>query len=150
MSMSKYLNRADMEANSITPEKAQALLDADNGFVIALDDDNDAYLLPDGSPNNLLALPARDDDGSILNPVQWENMVARFNAAPDLARAYIAQAAEEARLRSKVEAAEKLAESGGAMIDFHNGPAEAKRPDIWQRLLQRFAAALSAYEEAGK
>ena len=63
-----------------------------------------------------------------------------------------AEAAEDevAGLRAKAEAAEELAEVCDAMIDFHNGPAEAKRPDIWQRLLQRFAAALTAYKETGK
>jgi hypothetical protein len=37
-----------------------------------------------------------------------------------------------------------LVEAGNRMIDFHNGPAAAKRPDIWQRLLQHFANALAA------
>ena len=53
-------------------------------------------------------------------------------------------------MTAQIEAADKLAEAGGAMIDFHNGPAETKRPDIWQRLLQRFATALTAYQETGK
>jgi hypothetical protein len=36
----------------------------------------------------------------------------------------------------------RLREAGSALIDFHNGPLEAKRPDIWQRLLTRFSAAM--------
>jgi hypothetical protein len=36
----------------------------------------------------------------------------------------------------------RLREAGSALIDFHNGPLEAKRPDLWQRLLTRFSAAM--------
>lgn len=32
-----------------------------------------------------------------------------------------------------------LVAAANALIDFHNGPVEAKRPDIFQRLMQRLA-----------
>ncbi len=35
-----------------------------------------------------------------------------------------------------------LVTAANAIIDFYNGPAEAKRPDIFQRLMQRLANAL--------
>jgi hypothetical protein len=72
--------------NLLTKQEIETLLEDDDGSIIAVDDDGDAYLLPSGLPNNLLALPARDDNGAVLNALQWQNMVARFNAAPDIAR----------------------------------------------------------------
>ena len=35
-----------------------------------------------------------------------------------------------------------LVTAANAIIDFYNGPAQAKRPDIFQRLMQRLANAL--------
>jgi hypothetical protein len=35
-----------------------------------------------------------------------------------------------------------LEDAGTAILDFHNGPLEAKRPDVFQRLMVRLAAAL--------
>ena len=70
----------------LTKEQIEALLENDDASRIAVDDDGDAYLLPSGLPNNLLALPACDDNGKVLNVLQWQNMVARYNLAPDLAR----------------------------------------------------------------
>jgi hypothetical protein len=52
---------------------------------------------------------------------------------------YAALTAENERLRAKVNAIET---AGDAIIRFHNGPAEAKRPDIFVRLLKALAKAL--------
>jgi hypothetical protein len=46
---------------------------------------------------------------------------------------------ELAVARAKVKV---LQEAGTAILDFYNGPLEAKRPDIFQRLMVRLAAAL--------
>jgi hypothetical protein len=35
-----------------------------------------------------------------------------------------------------------LEEAGTSILDFYNGPLEAKRPDVFQRLMVRLAAAL--------
>jgi hypothetical protein len=43
--------------------------------------------------------------------------------------------AAEARVKA-------LEETGTAILDFYNGPLEAKRPDVFQRLMVRLAAAL--------
>lgn len=48
---------------------------------IFIDEDGDACLAPSGRDKNLVALPARDDDGSILNPEAWQAMVDAYNAA---------------------------------------------------------------------
>ena len=37
---------------------------------------------------------------------------------------------------------ERLRAAGNAIIDFYNGPLEAKRPDIFHRLMVRLNAAL--------
>ena len=37
---------------------------------------------------------------------------------------------------------ERLRAAGQAIIDFYNGPLEAKRPDIFHRLMVRLNAAL--------
>lgn len=49
-----------------------------------IDQDGDACLEPADRDDNLVALPARDDDGNILNPEAWERMVKSFNAMADL------------------------------------------------------------------
>lgn len=59
-----------------------------------IDDDGDAYLEPEGSPLNLVALPALDENGAILNPEAWAEMIRRFND-PELE----ALRTENARLR---------------------------------------------------
>ena len=45
-----------------------------------IDEDGDACLSPPGRDQNLVALPARDENGGILNPEAWAAMVDRFNA----------------------------------------------------------------------
>jgi hypothetical protein len=75
----------------LTREAVKAL--RDDPARIALDEDDDAYLLPSGAANNLVAIPARDDfagEYQILTPEIWQQMVERFNAAPDLAAALLA------------------------------------------------------------
>ena len=71
-------------------------------------------------------------------------MTARLiAAAPDLARAYIAQAAELTRLRAKVDAADKLAEALRFYADLSSeGPWHLPGEDCGKRA----RAALSAYE----
>lgn len=118
----------------IATEELHKLLGDDDGSRIAIDGDGDAYLLPSGLPNNLLALPARDDDGNVLNVLQWKSMVARFDAAPTLA-------AELIPARAKLEAAEKLAKALDALIDGRN----------WVMSTEKFIAAkaaLAAWEAA--
>lgn len=46
-----------------------------------IDEDGDACLSPSGRDMNLVALPARGDDGSILNPKAWQAMVDAYNRA---------------------------------------------------------------------
>lgn len=87
----------------MTREEIEALLADDDGSRISVDEDSDAYLLPDGLPNNLLALPACDDDGRVQNTLQWQFMVERYNAAPDIAR--FALAADTARLEAEAQVA---------------------------------------------
>ena len=54
------------------------------GLMLAIDTDGDAYVLPSNTEGNLVSLPARDDNGEILNPGIWQAMVFRFNAYPAL------------------------------------------------------------------
>lgn len=46
-----------------------------------IDEDGDACLAPSGRDMNLVALPARGDDGSVLNPKAWQAMVEAYNRA---------------------------------------------------------------------
>ena len=39
-------------------------------------------------------------------------------------------------------AVQKLVAAASALVDFHNGPLETKRPDVFQLLMQRLASAL--------
>ena len=47
---------------------------------LAIDEDGDAYLLPSGRENNLVALPAVDENNVPLHPEIFRQLVDRFNA----------------------------------------------------------------------
>jgi len=49
-----------------------------------IDNDGDACFLPSGADRNLVALPARDENGAILNPEIWHGMIAAWNRRADL------------------------------------------------------------------
>lgn len=80
---------------------------------LAFDTDGDAYVLPSGSERNLVALPARDDNGETLNPEIWLAMVFRFNAYPALTALATAQQAQIERLRKLLREAAEIARSEG-------------------------------------
>lgn len=80
---------------------------------LAIDLDDDAYVLPSGSERNLVALPARDDNGEILNPEIWRGMVFRFNAYPALTALATEQQAQIERLRKLLREAAEIARSEG-------------------------------------
>lgn len=42
---------------------------------------------------------------------------------------------------------ERMRAAGNALVDFYNGPVEAKRPDVFQRLMQRLANALTTTQK---
>jgi hypothetical protein len=46
------------------------------------------------------------------------------------------------RLISAEAKVKVLEDAGTAILDFYNGPLEAKRPDVFQQLMVRLAAAL--------
>ena len=73
------------------------------GAMLAIDLDDDAYVLPSGSEWNLVALPARDDNGDILHPFIWRGMVSRFNACPALTALATEQQAQIERLREALK-----------------------------------------------
>ena len=68
----------------------------------------------------------------------------------DRADAYMGErdalTAELAKLRADLAEAQakiaRLTEAANALVDFHNAPLECKRPDMFQRLISRLAAAL--------
>jgi hypothetical protein len=111
--------------SDMTPEQAQAMLDQ----------------IERNPPRVCMAWcgNAKDDCPCYKNTVAVN---ALNEAAPDLARTYIAQAAAITRLRAKVEAAEKLAEAVEAQWAHDGEPTNAD--------IARVLDALSAYEEAGK
>lgn len=43
-----------------------------------------------------------------------------------------------------------IEEAAQALIDFHNGPLDAKRPDVFRLLMQRLANALPPPPEKGE
>ena len=83
------------------------------GATLAIDLDDDAYVLPSGSEWNLVALPARDDNGDILHPFIWRGMVSRFNACPALTALATEQQAQIERLRKLLREAAEIARSEG-------------------------------------
>ena len=75
------------------------------GEAIFIDQDGDACLAPSGRDMNLVALPARDDDGSLLRPDAWAAMVNRFNEFPPLATDLAAALERIAALEGAIEEA---------------------------------------------
>jgi hypothetical protein len=84
----------------------------------------------------------------------WVLSRAALNAQPAPSESHLApdhQAAMHGALRRSVSVVQpapsgwrpdELIMAANAIIDFYNGPVEAKRPDIFQRLMQRLANAL--------
>jgi hypothetical protein len=97
-------------SDMITPEQAGGALE---GETLAFDADGDAYVLPSGRGRNLVALAARDDNGDILNPEIWRELVRRFNAYPALTALAAAQQAQIERLRKLLREAVEIARSEG-------------------------------------
>ena len=92
----------DLARALITSEAVKTLAAAKPGGLFT--DQDEDICIDDGRANNLVFCPARDDseiEGGwpVLNPDVVAEIVARYNIAPDLARALIA-----------AEAARKLAE----------------------------------------
>ena len=85
-------------------EELQAMVAELEGEALFIDQDGDACLAPPGRELNLVALPGRDDDGSLLRPDAWAAMVNRFNEFPTLATEHAAALAREAELREAVTA----------------------------------------------
>lgn len=61
-----------------------------------IDEDGDACFLPSGADCNLVALPARDERGELLNPEIWHGMIEAWNRRADLATPLGAVAMREA------------------------------------------------------
>lgn len=55
--------------------------------------------------------------------------------------AAVAESVINAQKRARAKIA-RLTEAANALVDFHNAPLECKRPDMFQRLISRLAAAL--------
>lgn len=129
--------------SDMTPEKARALLDGATP----------GPWLANGEPWNLIVWSPADNRICFMahsNGLDEDRDVATAElvaAAPDLARAYIAQAAELTRLRAQIEAADKLAE---AMTFYANPSVYAPHPHgiAFERRDLSFhaVAALAAYE----
>ncbi len=51
---------------------------------IFIDEDGDACLAPSGRPANLVALPACNDVGDLLNPDAWAKMVKAHNVYDEM------------------------------------------------------------------
>lgn len=135
----------------LTREAVEAL--RDDPARIALDEDDDAYLLPSGAANNLVAIPARDDfagEYQILNPEIWQQMVERFNAAPDLAAALLAAWDERDAVQKEFDAVvAMLSEMHGAEYSRAEA-AEAKlaERDAEIARLRDAATAWQAFKDA--
>lgn len=84
-------------------EELQAMVAELEGEALFIDQDGDACLAPPGRELNLVALPGRDDDGSLLRPDAWAAMVNRFNEFPTLATEHAAALAREAALREALD-----------------------------------------------
>jgi hypothetical protein len=75
----------------------------------------------------------------------WSSEYSKGREATEQAAKAAAQADYTARILSALDldAIAALVGANKALIDFHNGPTEAKRPDIFLRILQRINAALA-------
>ena len=99
----------------LTDEAVKAIAAAKPSMLFA--DQDEDICIDDGRANNLVFCPARDDavfpgDWPVLNPDVVAEIVARYNVAPDLARALIASEAArklaEERLAKALVAREKI------------------------------------------
>lgn len=108
-----------MDNVSISPERARELLDGDLvGVTLAYSRSGygTIYIAPVENEDTAVAVPVRDKNAGWhkANPEAYMALVDRFNAAPDLARAYLAE--HEARVAAEAEAATlraRLAEAEG-------------------------------------
>lgn len=94
-------------------EELLAMVAELDGKKLFIDPDGDACLAPPDRDMNLVALPGRDDDGSLLRPDAWAAMVDRFNTFPTLATEYAAALAEIERLREVIDATADYLEDNG-------------------------------------
>ena len=86
------------------------------GVTLAIDTDDDAYVLPSGRERNLVALAARDDNGDLLHPEIWREMVGRFNAYHALTeRAEAAEAERDEATAGMFEWVKKAEKDAGAL-----------------------------------
>ena len=97
--------------DQLTDEAVKTLAAARPGNLF-VDQDEDVCI-DDGRKFNLIFCPARDDvelegDWPVLNPDVVAEIVARYNVAPDLARALLDARAERDRLRADAQAAVAL------------------------------------------
>lgn len=68
---------------------------------LIIDTDGDACIT-DGREFDLVALPACDHNGAILNPNEWVEMVRRFNNWPALSAALATERARVAELEAEL------------------------------------------------
>ena len=98
----------------LTDEAVKAIAAAKPSMLFA--DQDEDICIDDGRANNLVFCPARDDavfpgDWPVLNPDVVAEIVARYNAAPDLARALLdARADAEAAVALALEEAAVMVE----------------------------------------
>jgi hypothetical protein len=82
-------------------------------------------------------------DGESVDPEDLSEGITK--RTPDDARAALTAYGERMKAEGASEAQAKIArltEAANALVDFHNAPLECKRPDMFQRLISRLAAAL--------
>lgn len=86
-------------------------------------------------------LVAAADEEAFARGANWAQEKARVEG-----RLVIVDSPELATLRADLAEANakiaRLTEAANALVDFHNAPLECKRPDMFQRLISRLAAAL--------
>lgn len=82
-------------------------------------------------------------DGESVDPEDLSDGITK--RTPDDARTALTAYGERMKAEGASEAQAKIArltEAANALVDFHNAPLECKRPDMFQRLISRLAAAL--------
>lgn len=94
-----------------------------------IDEEGDACFLPSGAPNNLVALPARDENGDILNPEIWHGMIDVWNRRalllPPQPAPTLAEALEVPEIKALVEERDALK----AFIDRYSYAELADKAD---------------------
>ncbi len=131
----------EMELHAAIGSTTKAKAEAIEGAILSGTPDNArAALTSYGERMRAEGAEAADEE-AFARGANWAQEKARVEG-----RLVIVDSPELATLRADLPEARakiaRLTEAANALVDFHNAPLECKRPEMFQRLISRLAAAL--------